>query len=203
MRKKKENPKKSFLFNDGISRDGDSQNWDEHKFRYGLESSVFNRCSAGAGVFHPYNLPRNLYPFFVFHTLDCGHIYGPDLFVVEARYQSDGMIADEIMLAMSAVFDSQTVLESFNLVDRNSICRLVSSSGKILFQVVDEDDTAWLVLPKVNYCKCEFFANEVLYGHFQICKHVLAVWLASAVGRLHHRSIDDKIMTTMLNQLIE
>ncbi|KRX80163.1 Zinc finger SWIM domain-containing protein 7 [Trichinella sp. T6] len=105
---------------------------------------------------------------------------------LQARYQSDGMIADEIMLAMSAVFDSQTVLESFNLVDRNSICRLVSSSGKILFQVVDEDDTAWLVLPKVNYCKCEFFANEVLYGHFQICKHVLAVWLASAVGRLHH-----------------
>ncbi|KRX26469.1 hypothetical protein T07_624 [Trichinella nelsoni] len=65
--------------------DGDSQNWDEHKFRYGLESSVSNRRSAGAGVFHPYNLPRNFYPFFVFHTLDCGHIYGPDLFVVEER----------------------------------------------------------------------------------------------------------------------
>ncbi|XP_003373239.1 hypothetical protein Tsp_10083 [Trichinella spiralis] len=105
---------------------------------------------------------------------------------LQARYQSDGMIADDIMLAMSAVFDSRTVLESFNLVD-----------------LVDQDDTAWLVLPKVNYCKCEFFANEVLYGHFQICKHVLAVWLASAVCRLHHRSIDDKTMTTMLNQLIE
>ncbi|KRY70870.1 Zinc finger SWIM domain-containing protein 7 [Trichinella pseudospiralis] len=99
---------------------------------------------------------------------------------LQARYQSDGMIADEIMLAMSAVFDSRTVLESFNLVDRNSICRLLSSSGKILFQVVDQDDTAWLVLPKINY-----------------------LWLASAVGRLHYRSIDDKTMTAMLNQLIE
>ncbi|KRY85145.1 Zinc finger SWIM domain-containing protein 7 [Trichinella pseudospiralis] len=116
---------------------------------------------------------------------------------LQARYQSDGMIADEIMLAMSAVFDSRTVLESFNLVDRNSICRLLSSSGKILFQVVDQDDTAWLVLPKINYCKCEFFANEVVHGHFQICKHVLAVWLASAVGRLHYRSIDDKTMTAI------
>ncbi|KAL1234055.1 RCC1 domain-containing protein RUG3 [Trichinella spiralis] len=83
--KKKKIPKKCFLFNDGISRDGDLQNWDEHKFRYGLESSVSNRRSADAGVFHPYNLPRNFYPFFVFHTLDCGHIYGPDLFVVEER----------------------------------------------------------------------------------------------------------------------
>ncbi|KAL1234054.1 Uncharacterized protein TSPI_07029 [Trichinella spiralis] len=56
------------------------------------------------------------------------------------------------------VFDSRTVLESFNLVDRNSICRLVSSSGKILFQVVDQDDTAWLVLPKVNYSRSRSMA---------------------------------------------
>ncbi|KRY18153.1 hypothetical protein T12_4767 [Trichinella patagoniensis] len=131
-----------FLFNDGISRDGDSQNWDEHKFRYGLESSVSNRCSAGAGVFHPYNLPRNLYPFFVFHTLDCGHIYGPDLFVVEVKN-------DVVYMTRNATFRNKVSIESpfFN----NQPANFDLIVEEIAFELALHHETRYAKLAKYGF----------------------------------------------------
>ncbi|XP_048582076.1 zinc finger SWIM domain-containing protein 7 isoform X3 [Nematostella vectensis] len=113
------------------------------------------------------------------------------------------------MSALYFVFH-EPVLHGLDLVDRRSITKLVSPSGRTIYQVIMRCLTVVSILKVIgsagqmytcllssDYCTCPSYTYTVLVKMDSIlCKHLLAAHLAEALGNIKEkRVLDHEVMT--------
>ncbi|EDO33107.1 predicted protein, partial [Nematostella vectensis] len=106
------------------------------------------------------------------------------------------MLTDELMSALYFVFH-EPVLHGLDLVDRRSITKLVSPSGRTIYQVIGSAGQMYTCLLSSDYCTCPSYTYTVLVKMDSIlCKHLLAAHLAEALGNIKEkRVLDHEVMT--------
>ncbi|XP_064612909.1 zinc finger SWIM domain-containing protein 7-like [Liolophura sinensis] len=120
---------------------------------------------------------------------------------VRRVYTQNGSLTDELLSALNFVFQAP-LLPALDLVDNSHVTRLVSPSGRCLFQVVGSSGTPYVCLPSSIYCACPAFKFSVLKKNDHImCKHVLAVKLSEAMGKTQRYDVSDREITNLLTHL--
>ena len=68
------------------------------------------------------------------------------------------------------------------IIDSKGVRKIVAPNGKKLYQVVGSSDNVYTCFKDELYCNCPSFQNMIVMkrSHF-ICKHLLAVMVASAL----------------------
>ncbi|KAI0320791.1 hypothetical protein OF83DRAFT_1162215 [Amylostereum chailletii] len=108
---------------------------------------------------------------------------------------------------LSFFFPDTLLLAALDLVDRESIVKLVSPWDKCHFEVFGSTGT-YTVYPSLTmapacpaFCTCPAFSYAVLISQSQLmCKHVLAVRLADRLSKCIERSAtkDDRQQAYLL-----
>ncbi|KAM3854884.1 zinc finger SWIM domain-containing protein 7 isoform 1-T1 [Vipera latastei] len=92
-----------------------------------------------------------------------------------------------------------SVVPALDLVDRQSVTRLVSPSGRTVYQVVGSSGKLYTCYGSCHFCSCPAFAFSVLRkGDNLVCKHILAVYLSRAIGACQEQTISNQQMTALL-----
>lgn len=101
---------------------------------------------------------------------------------VKREAEEAGKISEDLMSALLFVF--QTPLhQAFDLLDQGSVSRYFCPAGRELYRVKGSGGHTYTCLTSSNYCSCPSFVYTVLVKEDALlCKHVLAVQLARAIG---------------------
>ncbi|KAG8148287.1 hypothetical protein E2320_007281, partial [Naja naja] len=70
-------------------------------------------------------------------------------------------LSDELLLALRFVFGT-SVVPALDLVDRQSVTRFVSPSGRTVYQVVGSSGKLYTCYASCHFCSCPAFAFSVL-----------------------------------------
>ncbi|CAH1252934.1 ZSWIM7 [Branchiostoma lanceolatum] len=117
---------------------------------------------------------------------------------VKHLYSSNRYMSDDLLSALQDVFGS-SLLASLDIVDRKGVTHVTSPSGRHLYLVVGSSGKLYTCLPSGLYCPCSFFTYATLMrGESLVCKHVLAVQLAQAMGALQELSVSDEELIGLL-----
>lgn len=107
-------------------------------------------------------------------------------------------LKDEELLALNNLC-GQTLVQALDLVDRSSIKLLSSPSGRKAYEVVGLSKSTYLCLTSLKYCSCLSFQYTVLTkGESLMCKHLLSVRVADALGSVVHQTVSDEDISEML-----
>lgn len=112
----------------------------------------------------------------------------------EARLAKEkhGHLTDEVLSALHFVFH-QPLLDALDLIDRKNITKLTTPSGRVLYQVLGSSNTLYTCLITGDYCTCPSYTFTVLVKMESLmCKHLLAVHLAEALGECKNQIITDE-----------
>ncbi|XP_030010909.1 zinc finger SWIM domain-containing protein 7 [Sphaeramia orbicularis] len=119
---------------------------------------------------------------------------------IQRTYEDTAHIPDDLLIALTFVLGS-CVLPALDLVDRRSVSRLSSPSGRSVFQVVGGSGRVYTCLTSCHFCPCPSFAYAVLHrGGALMCKHLLAVYLSQAMGVTQQDAVTDQHMTALLSR---
>lgn len=101
---------------------------------------------------------------------------------VKREAEEAGKISEDLMSALLFVF--QTPLhQAFDLLDQGSVSRYFCPTGRELYRVKGSGGRTYTCLTSSNYCSCPSFVYTVLVKEDTLlCKHMLAVQLARAIG---------------------
>ena len=112
----------------------------------------------------------------------------------EAEKKKNGSVSDETLKSLSFIHGPY-FLSALDLVDRNSVCRVTSTSGNTLYQVkssVGHNVYNCHLLPG-PVCSCPCFSFGAVSKEDAIfCKHLLAVKMAVALGTARHETMSDE-----------
>ena len=109
--------------------------------------------------------------------------------------------SDELLLALHVAFP-QTLQQALDLVDRNSVTKVVSASGRELFQVKGSSGRIYTCLMTSEFCTCPSYTYYVLMKEeVLMCKHVLAVYVAQNLQNLNERSVSDDDFAKILTEV--
>uniref|UniRef100_A0A8D0BS73 Zinc finger SWIM-type containing 7 n=2 Tax=Salvator merianae TaxID=96440 RepID=A0A8D0BS73_SALMN len=115
-----------------------------------------------------------------------------------ANPSAEASVAMTQRLGLKFVFRSSAV-PALDLVDRQSVTRITSPSGRTVFQVVGSSGKRYTCYSSCHFCNCPAFAFSVLRkGNSLVCKHLLAVYLSQAVGSCQELTVPDKQLTRLL-----
>ncbi|CAF98509.1 unnamed protein product, partial [Tetraodon nigroviridis] len=118
---------------------------------------------------------------------------------IEKIYLESSQIPDDLLMALRFVF-GPCALQALDLVDRRSVTRLSSPSGRSVFQVTGGSGRSYTCLVSCHYCPCPAFSYSVLRRNDALlCKHILAVYLCRAMGVTRQESVCDQQMTAILS----
>ena len=96
------------------------------------------------------------------------------------------------------VFGDLTV-PAMSIIDNKGVKKLVSSSGKSVFQVTGSSNNEYTCFLNELYCSCISFQNNVIMkGSHVICKHLLAVIIASALENVVEISKSEACINRLL-----
>ena len=96
------------------------------------------------------------------------------------------------------IFGDLTV-PAMSIIDNNGVKKLVSLSGKSLFQVTGSNNNEYTCFMDELYCSCFSFQNKVIIkGSHVICKHLLAVYVGSALDNVEEISKSDACINKLL-----
>ncbi|XP_074120042.1 zinc finger SWIM domain-containing protein 7 isoform X1 [Sminthopsis crassicaudata] len=70
-------------------------------------------------------------------------------------------VPDKLLLALKFLFGPSAV-QALDLVDRRSVTRISSPSGRTVFQVLGSSGKAYTCFTSCHYCSCPAFAFSVL-----------------------------------------
>ncbi|XP_041456874.1 zinc finger SWIM domain-containing protein 7-like [Lytechinus pictus] len=114
-------------------------------------------------------------------------------------YEEQGSLTDDILSALHFMF-GPPLLQALDLVDHQSVTLIKSEpAGRIVYQVVGSSGSPYLCLPSAGYCPCLFFSFAVIKRkEVPMCKHMLAILLASAMGLVKETSESDHHVTNLL-----
>lgn len=104
----------------------------------------------------------------------------------ESLNENNSTLSDNLLSALHSVFQ-QSLLHALDLVDKNHVMRFVCpTSGRELFQVkASTGSKVYTCLMPSSYCNCPSFVYSViLKEEAMLCKHLLAVRLCRAMGRV-------------------
>ncbi|KAM6463161.1 zinc finger SWIM domain-containing protein 7 isoform 3-T3 [Liasis olivaceus] len=92
-----------------------------------------------------------------------------------------------------------SVVPALDLVDRQSVTRFVSPSGRTVYQVVGTSGKLYTCYASCHFCSCPAFAFSVLRkGDNLVCKHLLAIYLSRAIGACQEQSVSNQQLTALL-----
>lgn len=116
-----------------------------------------------------------------------------------AVHLEHGTLTDEVLSALHFMF-GPPLLQAMDLVDHQSVTQIKSEpGGRIVYQVVGSSGSPYLCLPSAGYCPCLFFAFAVLKRkEVPMCKHMLAILLASTMGLVKETTASDDHVTNLL-----
>ncbi|XP_031556637.1 zinc finger SWIM domain-containing protein 7-like [Actinia tenebrosa] len=113
--------------------------------------------------------------------------------------EQHGRLTEELLSALYFVF-GQPILHALDLVDRRSITRLTSPSGRIIHQVVGSSGQTYTCLKASSFCTCPSYTYTVLVKMETImCKHLLAVNLAEAIHNIKEKEVSNETITAHLS----
>uniref|UniRef100_A0A8C5RDZ4 SWIM-type domain-containing protein n=1 Tax=Laticauda laticaudata TaxID=8630 RepID=A0A8C5RDZ4_LATLA len=117
---------------------------------------------------------------------------------IQKSFRETSQISDELLLALRFVFGT-SVVPALDLVDRQSVTRFVSPSGRTVYQVVGSSGKLYTCYASCHFCSCPAFAFSVLRkGDNLVCKHILAIYLSRATGACQEQSISNQHLTALL-----
>lgn len=124
-----------------------------------------------------------------------------DQLMAEVRREKleNGQLSDDLLAAFYFVFQ-QPLVQALDLLDRDSVSHVTCPSGRELYRVQGSGARAYTCLASSNYCSCPSFVYGVLVrGESLLCKHMLAVQLARAMGSCKERSVSDEEFAEILS----
>ncbi|XP_050784996.1 zinc finger SWIM domain-containing protein 7 isoform X1 [Gopherus flavomarginatus] len=96
------------------------------------------------------------------------------------------------------VFGSSAVA-ALDLVDQHSVTRIVSPSGRAVYQVLGSSGKLYTCYTSCHFCTCPAFAFSVLRKNNSLmCKHILAMYLSQATGACQELSVSDQQLASIL-----
>uniref|UniRef100_A0A8C4W2W8 Zinc finger SWIM-type containing 7 n=1 Tax=Gopherus evgoodei TaxID=1825980 RepID=A0A8C4W2W8_9SAUR len=96
------------------------------------------------------------------------------------------------------VFGSSAVA-ALDLVDQHSVTRIVSPSGRAVYQVLGSSGKLYTCYASCHFCTCPAFAFSVLRKNNSLmCKHILAMYLSQATGACQELSVSDQQLASIL-----
>jgi len=111
---------------------------------------------------------------------------------VRLAKEQHGRLTDEILSALHFVFH-QPLLHALDLIDQKNVIKLTTPSGRSLYQVVGSSNQVYNCLITGEFCTCPSYTFTVLVKMESLmCKHLLAVHLAEALGECRNRDISDE-----------
>ncbi|KAI8739984.1 zinc finger SWIM domain-containing protein 7-like [Biomphalaria glabrata] len=120
---------------------------------------------------------------------------------VERSYGETGKLSDDLLSALNCLFHG-TLLSALELVDKSSVTKMTSPSGRTVFQVIGASGAPYLCLPNLNYCSCPAYNFSVLKKEEHLmCKHVLAMRLSQAMNRCKKLDVTNEEITSMILSL--
>uniref|UniRef100_A0A5F8GEN6 Zinc finger SWIM-type containing 7 n=1 Tax=Monodelphis domestica TaxID=13616 RepID=A0A5F8GEN6_MONDO len=107
-------------------------------------------------------------------------------------------VPDELLLALKFLFGPSAV-QALDLVDRHSVTRISSPSGRIVYQVLGSSGKVYTCFASCHYCSCPAFTFSVLRkSDSLLCKHLLATYLSLAMGVCQDLSVSNKQLAGIL-----
>jgi len=104
-----------------------------------------------------------------------------------------GLLAEDDVNALALLVPESTLLGALDLIDFQSVTKLISTSGRSFYQVAGSSSTYLISFgshPYPSFCPCIAFATAVLAHDQQVhCKHILACHLAEKLGRVVERLV--------------
>lgn len=81
---------------------------------------------------------------------------------------------------------------ALNLVKKGSVKRyLFEPSGRVIWEVKGRKAT-YQVMPNTNFCSCDDYYFRVMNSKKQLCYHIIAQRIASALGRFEGEEHHDR-----------
>ncbi|CAI5794715.1 zinc finger SWIM domain-containing protein 7 [Podarcis lilfordi] len=119
---------------------------------------------------------------------------------IEKAFCETSHVPDDLLLALKFIFGASAV-PALDLVDRQSVTRITSPSGRQVYQVVGSSGKHYTCYASCHFCSCPAFMFSVLRkGDSLVCKHLLAVYLSQALGSCQELTVPDKQLTRLLLQ---
>ena len=118
----------------------------------------------------------------------------------EGRESGGDSISDDLLSALYFIF-KQPLLHALDLIDRHSITQVTCPAGRELFRVKGASGRRWYLclLPPAGYCSCPAHVYTVLVKEeVTMCKHMLAVRIAQALGKHNELSVSDEEFAEIL-----
>ena len=118
---------------------------------------------------------------------------------LETENQDKPSLSDNLLSALHSVFQ-QPLLHALDLVDKNSVTHYVCSGSRELYLVqASSGNKVYTCLVSSNYCSCPSFVySVVLREDYLMCKHMLAVQLARAMGRYKEEEVGGEELARLL-----
>jgi len=122
---------------------------------------------------------------------------------VKKEKEENGVISDHLMSALHSVFQ-QPLLGALDLIDQDSVTRISCPAGRSLYLIRGTSGTGYYCFRSSNYCNCPSFIFTVLKKEDTIyCKHMVAVLVGEALGRVNEKQISDVEFSKLLSQMFE
>ncbi|XP_053130838.1 zinc finger SWIM domain-containing protein 7-like [Hemicordylus capensis] len=117
---------------------------------------------------------------------------------IEKAFRETSHVPDSHLLALKFIFGTSAV-PALDLVDRQSVTRIASPSGRTVYQVHGSSNKLYVCYASCHFCTCPAFAFSVLRkGSSLMCKHLLAIYLSWAMGLCQELTVSDKQLTGLL-----
>ncbi|XP_043858651.1 zinc finger SWIM domain-containing protein 7 [Dromiciops gliroides] len=117
---------------------------------------------------------------------------------IAATHGATAQVPDELLLALKFLFGPSAV-QALDLVDRHSVTRVSSPSGRTIYQVLGSSGKVYTCFASCHYCSCPAFEFSVLRkSDSLLCKHLLAVYLSLALGVCQDLSVSNKQLSGLL-----
>lgn len=128
------------------------------------------------------------------------HLIAEQLITEVKREISEvGFLSDNLLSALHSIFHQHT-LHAFDLVDRGSVTHFTCPSGRELYRVKGSSSRSYTCFSSSSYCNCPSFVYAVLVKEDSlVCKHTLAVQLATAMNRCREVEVSDVEFAELLS----
>ena len=117
-------------------------------------------------------------------------------------YKETKTLPDTVLSALHFMFRGGSLVQAMDLVEKHSVSKLVSPSGRCMYQVVGSTGTPYTCFTTSDYCGCYSYRYSVLKrGEHPMCKHVLAIRLSDTMGLTKCQEITDKELSKIIKNI--
>ncbi|XP_066490907.1 zinc finger SWIM domain-containing protein 7 isoform X2 [Tiliqua scincoides] len=117
---------------------------------------------------------------------------------IEKVFHEMSHVPDDHLRALKFIFGASAI-QALDLVDCQAVTRIVSPSGRTVYQVLGSSRKLYRCYASCHFCPCPAFAFSVLRkGDNLLCKHLLAIYLSQAMGTCQELTMPDKQLTRLL-----